>query len=290
MNLIEKYLFKARRDALRIRFWRIVLRYKTSYPHISGDAFAKLCDYAAYGKDGSKQLNLRKLRRAKTLFVPSHKLGELLDKHFEEISAIVLICGNSDQNFVEDLVLPKSIKLWLCQNYSVENGFGSILPIGLENLRLGKSGFKRYQMPYFGEKNENRILVPPMLITNSIRAEVLIMCKSLPQVYEVHENYLDTSVYFELIQQFKFVLVLEGNGFDTHRLWEVLLKGNFPVLLDSAWSRSLEKIGLPVCILPQISASNLEFVKIESIRHQIKPHTLQMLSMNYWKRLVDSYL
>ena len=270
MYLIEKYFFKERRDALRIRFWRIVLKYRTSYPYLSGDAFAKLCDYSAYGKDGSKQLNLRKLRKARTLFVPSHKLNELLGKHFEEISATVLICGNSDQNFVRDPVLPKSIKLWLCQNYAVEDGFGSVLPIGLENLRLGKSGFKRYQRQYLDERIENKILLPPMRITNPNRAEVLRICKELPEIYEVHENYLDTSAYFELIQRFKFVLVLEGNGFDTHRLWEVISKINFPILLDTPWARNLAKIGVPICIIPTISTFNLELVRKQSLHHQIE--------------------
>jgi hypothetical protein len=266
-----------------------VLKNSTSYPYLSGDAFAELCDYAAYGKDGTRSLNLRKLRRARKLFVPGHRLNELLENHFEDISAAVLICGNSDQNFITDPVLPKSIKLWLCQNYAVENGFGSVLPIGLENLRLGKSGFKKYQKRFHGKQIDDKILLPPMQITNPIRAAVKEKCKKLPEVYEVYDNYLNTPSYFELLKQYSFVLVLEGNGFDTHRLWEVLYKGNTPILLDSPWSRNLYKIGVPICIIEDISVLNLEQARKHGNPRELSTNYHPLANMNYWRKLVSSY-
>jgi hypothetical protein len=288
--LIEKYFFKERRGALRIRFWRMMLKHRTSYPYLSGDAFANLCDYAAYGKDGSQELDLRKLRKAKKLFVPGYKLNKLLEEHFEDISATVLICGNSDENFTLDLVLPNSVKLWLCQNYAVENGVGSVLPIGLENLRLGKSGFKRYQKQSKGFKVEDKILLPPMQITNPIRAEVLEACKCLPQVYDVRETYLGTKNYFELLKEYKFVLVLEGNGFDTHRLWEVLYKGSTPLLFDSPWSRNIYEAGFPVCIIDKISESNLAAAYQYAQKNESISETKNMLTMTYWEILVGNHV
>lgn len=287
MYLIDKHFSKERRSALRIRFWRLILKHRTSYPYLSGDAFASLCDYAAYGKDGSKPLNLRKLRRAKRLFVPGHRLAELLDSHSQDISASVMICGNSDQNFVRDPILPESVKFWLCQNYAVDGGLGSVLPIGLENLRLGKSGFKRLHKPFFGKKIEDRVLVPPMQITNPIRSITISKCLGLPDVFDVCDGYLSTAKYFDLIGRYKFVLVLEGNGFDTHRLWEVLYKGNIAILLDSPWSRLLRKYNFPVHIIKDIQQIDLEELraftgkKENGIEHDAK------LSMLYWKSLIS---
>ena len=283
MYLIDKYFSKERRSALRIRYWRLILKHRTSYPYLSGDAFASLCDYAAYGKDGSKPLNLRRLRRAKKLFVPGHRLDDLLDSHFQDICASVLICGNSDQNFVRDPILPKSVRFWLCQNYAVEGGLGSVLPIGLENLRLGKSGFKRLQKPFFGEKIEDRVLVPPMQITNPIRSITISKCRELPDIFDVYDDYLSTEMYFDLIGRYKYVLVLEGNGFDTHRLWEVLYKGNIAILLDSPWSRLLKNNDFPVHIIKDIQQISLEELQDFSMKKGNRIEYDAKLSMHYWK-------
>lgn len=287
MYLIDKHFSKERRSALRIRFWRLILKHRTSYPYLSGDAFASLCDYAAYGKDGSKPLNLRKLRRAKKLFVPGHRLDELLDSHSQDISASVMICGNSDQNFVRDPILPKSVRFWLCQNYAVESGLGSVLPIGLENLRLGKSGFKRLQKPFFGQKIKDRVLVPPMQITNPIRSITISKCRELPDIFDVYDDYLSTAMYFDLIGRYKYVLVLEGNGFDTHRLWEVLYKGNIAILLDSPWSRLLKKSDFPVYIIKDIQQFGLEELRDFSIKKGNGIEYDAKLSMHYWKSSIS---
>ena len=288
MYLIDKYFSKERRSALRIRYWRLILKHRTSYPYLSGDAFASLCDYAAYGKDGSKPLNLRRLRRAKKLFVPGHRLDDLLDSHFQDICASVLICGNSDQNFVRDPILPKSVRFWLCQNYAVEGGLGSVLPIGLENLRLGKSGFKRLQKPFFGEKIEDRVLVPPMQITNPIRSITISKCLELPHVFDVHDGYLATAKYFDLIGRYKFVLVLEGNGFDTHRLWEVLYKGNSAILLDSPWSRLLKENQFPVHIIKDVYQIDLEELRNFAEEKEAASAQVAKLSMVYWESLIST--
>jgi hypothetical protein len=287
MYLIDKYFFKARRDALRVQFWRFLLKYRTSYPYLSGDSFAKLCDYSAYGKDGSKPINLGRLKKSKVLFVPGHKLEDLLSNHFEHISAKVLICGNSDHNFTADPILPDSIQFWLCQNYAVGNGFGQVIPIGLENLRLGKSGFKKYQKLSGVEKIFDKILVPPMQITNPIRAQVLEKCKTRPDVFDVFEDYLGTPNYFRLIERYKFVLVLEGNGFDTHRLWEVIYKGNIPILLDSPWSRNISALGIPCYISQSFEDLNAWAVQNGQLFSGENPILPSVLYMQYWAKLVN---
>jgi hypothetical protein len=285
MHLIDKHLSKERRSALRIRFWRLILKHRTSYPYLSGDAFANLCDYIAFGKNGLKPLNLRKLRRSKKLFVPGHRLEELLSSHSHDINASVIVCGNSDQNFVLDPNLPKSVNLWLCQNYAVNGGRGTLLPIGLENLRLGKSGFKRFQKPYSGVRNEFKILVPPMQPTNPIRSITIGQCKNLPQFFDVYENYLSTAEYFNLIGRYKYILVLEGNGFDTHRLWEVLYKGNTAILLDSPWSRLVKKSGFSVHIIKDLQQINFEELQHFSAESENGVEDAK-LSMFYWESLI----
>jgi hypothetical protein len=288
VKIVEKYFFKERRAALIVRFWRLILKNRTSSPYLSGDSFAKLCDYSAFGKDGSKRLNIQKLRESRRLFVPSHKLDELLSNNFDDINARVLICGNSDHNFTQEISLPASVKLWLCQNYAVENGFGQLLPIGLENLRLGKSGFKRFHRASPSKKIANKVLVPPMNITNPMRSLYLSKCEALPHLFNVHRKILDTNDYFKLISNYKFILVMEGNGFDTHRLWEVLYQGAIPILIESSWSRNLQKAGYNVRIICEISEANIsQILQGEDLSLPSGPIP-NYLFMDYWKKLVDN--
>jgi hypothetical protein len=211
-----------------------------------------------------------------------------LETHFDDISATVLICGNSDQNFVSDPVLPTSIKLWLCQNYAVENGFGKVLPIGLENLRLGKSGFKKFHKRSKKDLIVNKVLVPPMQITNPVREELIRMCQSMPELFDVHLDYLDTKAYFELISNYKFVLVLEGNGFDTHRLWEVLYQGGIPVLLPTEWSNQILKLPFS-CIQNRLSDKCDLTYSIQNFVDSNRPD-YNFLYIPYWKRFIDGIL
>jgi hypothetical protein len=260
---------------------------------LSGDSFANLCDYVAYGKDGSRPLNIKKLRRAKKLFVPGHRLDELLDSHFNDIGANVLICGNSDQNFSYDRVLPKSINLWLCQNYAVQNGIGITLPIGLENLRLGKSGFKRFYDIKVDNRNTKKVLLPPMRLTNPVRSQIMELGKARTDLFEVAEEYLDSSQYFKLVSSYKYVIVLEGNGFDTHRLWECLYLGCVPILLHSTWSSNLVRdLALPIIILPNIqSLAELNLAKIENSRsEELERDLIDDLFIPTWQSLINSRL
>lgn len=293
MNLVEKYFFKERRDALRIRIWRSLLKYNTSYPYVSGDAFAKICDYSAFGKDGSRLLNIKKLRNARKLFVPGHMLDKLLRENFDDIRASVLICGNSDENFVVDPILPDSIELWLCQNYAVEDGIAEILPIGLENIRLGKSGFKRLMKNSSVTKRNNKILVPPMRITNPIRQKIVDIAVRNEEIFHVYERYLDTKKYFRLVESYKYVLVLEGNGFDTHRLWECCYLGCTPVLLESPWSRKLMR-ELPIQAIVLSDLNSIDTINLEKLSMQenseLLPRSLEFLWMPYWENKVNYLL
>lgn len=285
MRIIERYFFLERRRALIIRFYRILLKNQISTPYLSGDAFSKLCDYAPFGKDGSKSLNLKRLRKANSLFVPGHRLNQLLAENYSDISAKILVCGNSDENFDFDPKLPDSVDLWLCQNYAVADGKGTCLPIGLENLRLGKSGFRRYQKRIESQSIEDKILVPPMQFTNPIREQVLAICLSMPEIFDVFTEYLPTSEYFELIGKYKYVFVLEGNGYDSHRLWEVLYKGGVPVMMRTKWSEQITKFGFAHILVDNFDHSFFQS-EIESTRLE---NDQGYLFIDYWAKLFEKY-
>jgi hypothetical protein len=126
-----------------------------------------------------------------------------------------------------------------------------------------------------------------MAPTNIQRKDFLAFPKGADSVFDVATGYLGTKKYFMLTRRYKFILVLEGNGFDTHRLWEVLYQGSFPVVLRTPWSESLEYLGLPICYVENFSALDEGFLEnfLQS-NMGFNPQLCSELWTNYWKDLV----
>jgi len=263
---------------------------RTNAPFLSGDSFAALADYYAYGPSGSGYVDVDALGRARVIFVNSDRLVKLVEEYGATFSAHVLITGNSDVNWDEIPALPESVVLWLAQNSSIDDPLVRTLPIGIENLRLGGRGLPRYYKPDRGRRVEGQVFVPPMSNTNPIRSVTVGEALKRPELFDVATGYMRSSSYLKLAKSSRFVLCLEGNGYENHRVWETLYFGNFPVLLSTPWSRSLAYLGLPMLLVDSLSYIDEVLLNDFSLQHKdVSPETTEQLWLPYWKSVVDSY-
>lgn len=268
------------------RVCQYLLRNKTNSPFISGDSIAELAQ--ARVKDIAS-FNSKNLKKAQTIFIEGHWLIPFLEKFGSELENKTLISGNSDFNLT--LIppnFPSNIRL-LCQNNTVKNKSISTLPIGLENLSLGRSGFKHYHKGVKDFAITNKVLIPPMSPTSLIRAKIITDGELKRDVFEVVYRYLSKREYFKLTKKYKFIFVCEGNGFDTHRMWEVLYQNSFPVVLRSDWTETLSWLNLPI-----LSVNSLKEVTFEKIAEHYQEHSkynakeTQELWIPFWKDLISS--
>ena len=290
--LIRALLIKIR--ALEIRINRYRFRNLTSAPFLSGDAIADLVEYCPLGKNGEKtQPDLELLKQAQSIFLPAHLLEEFLAQYEEVIVAPVVVTGNSDQNFFKIPSFPSSTLVWIGQNIAISGSDASLLeihtlPIGLENLALGRSGNTKY----FDVKDAcvlNKVFVPPMAPSNPVRQYVLGTISNSSGSFEVYSKYLHQKAYFRLVSKYRFVLCLEGNGFENHRIWETLYRNCFPVMFRTAWSETLRKLNLPIfyidhlddCTIEALSAFEMRNANFLAINHQ-------ELWTPYWADLIKS--
>jgi len=207
---------------------------------------------------------------------------------------IILIVGNSDDSVTSDIHLPETVIHAFAQNLETcENLDKSLIPIGLEDRRFGRLGLK-FLYSLGGHKKFVKVLVPPMSPTHLERSNFL---KSLSDFgnrqlpIDVCVNFLDWISYFRLVRKYQFVLCLEGNGHDTHRVWETLYMDSFPVLLRSSFSESIEALGYPVLLvdnLGDVSPATLESHLQKHLGFQAKK--LPQLWMPYWKSRVESLI
>lgn len=273
----------------RIKLNQAIFRFKNNSPYISGDSIASLCDYVAYGRNKLSELNLDKIQAAKSIFIPGEKFAEFLELAGNHINARTLVTGNSDQNFIEPVTLPPSVSLWLCQNNAIlKLKEVRTLPLGIENLRLGRSGLPKYFKPYREAAPINRVLVPPMSPTNAIRLPTIFEAMRRLSVFEVHRTLLPEKEYFSMTRDFRFILCCEGNGFENHRIWETLYQGSFPVMFNSPWSNSLKYLGLPILYID--SLDDIKPTLLEQFADKnsyFMPNTIETLWTPFWKRIIQ---
>jgi hypothetical protein len=271
----------------------IFLRNRDNSPFLSGDSFAKLAEYYVYGKQKNKSVDLAKLRDAKSLFVPGDKLAEFLRVYKDSIFAKVMIIGNSDENFDTHLDFPKSLKMILCQNSTISDDKKIFtLPIGLENRRLARSGNPRLYKIKSSAKRYNKVYVPPMSPTNPVRISTLNEIKSQQHnIFVVDESYKGVKSYLKEVTKYQFILCLEGNGYENHRIWESLYLGVFPVVFETEWSKTLKYLELPILYIKSIDEiTDASLASFANLNNDFSPKKKEELWMPFWDKLVQSKL
>jgi hypothetical protein len=264
---------------------------RTSYPFLSGDAFRSLANFSI-----STRQDFNTNSDAKVVFINSDLAKELTKASNNLSSARVLIVGNGDSNFPNPVNLLQGFKLILCQNLiGPSDSRLQHLPIGLENRRLGKSGMPSY-FKHLSHENRgariSKVLVPPMSPTNPQRSKFQEQMNGLPsECIEVYKEYLSAPRYFKLVRNYRFVLCLEGNGYDTHRIWESLYLETFPVVLDSPWSTELRRMGIPVLVVEELAQLTPDILKQFLLNHQdFCSLSTPQLWMPYWESKINKYL
>jgi len=273
-----------------IKLNQIRFHWRNNSPYISGDSIASLTDYVAYGKFKNKKLNLRKLKRAKSVFVYGDMLNKFLKEGIGYINAHTIVTGNSDENFTELISMPNSVKLWLCQNNEISSeNWISTLPIGIENIKLGRTGLKHYYKKHDSSATVNKILIPPMSPSNEIRTRIILQALQKPEIFDVKKQILPVKDYFNLTRKYRFIFACEGNGFENHRIWETLYQGSFPVLIESKWSRTLKYLNLPILYVTNLNEINAQtLLSFAKLHENFDPNTTECLWTPFWQKLIMS--
>ena len=280
----------------RVRYLKIgirkrILGWQSSWPFITSEEMSRICDIRILSS--SFFLNRRILRNPSeigSIFVKSDLLEDYLKTYHGYLNPKVLVTGYSDRNFSSMFEFPIGVKLWLCQNSAMDDPRIITLPIGIENLSLGRMKKSFFKFNDQGEtRYTSRILVPPHSPTNAVRSNIIRVAIQLPHIFETKTLAVYEKDYFRMLSKYRFVLCLEGNGYDTHRVWETLYVGNFPVMLRTPWSTSLLKLGLPILLIDNVQ--ELSHSVLNSFIYKNRSFTAETcipLWMGYWKKIIQT--
>lgn len=278
----------------KVYFNRFVRWRRNSSPFISGDAFADLSDFV-YKTPRFRRFKRQQIpiENAKIIFCRSEDLAEMIRLYGERITARVIICGNSDFEFhTVPEGIPKSVRALFLQNSFISNEINIFtIPIGLENLRWGVNGHPKLLKRVRHNSVKNEILFGPFGNTHAIRSKILEdFCHSQGPWSVVPSTRIGARKYSKIARTYRYIAAVRGNGVDTHRLWESLYRGIYPIILRDTWSESLHRLCLPIKEISLWSNSEIRKTFDSLPKSAFDPRQFETLWMPFWEREIYRFL
>lgn len=277
-----------------VYFRRAIRWRRNSSPFISGDAFADISDIVINpprwrGSDP----DIESISKAKVIFCRSDELQGFLDTYSDRLTALVIIAGNSDQEFHSvPRNLPKSLKALFIQNSFVsDNEMIFTLPIGIENLRWGVNGAKHLMKPRFRHVQVCRkVMLGPFGNTHPIRTKVSDFASTQSDFWDFYQGRISPFRFSRLMKKYLFVGAVKGNGVDTHRFWESLYRGVMPIVQSDTWLASLKYLELPHVPIKDWNPAELSKIVREVNPLSFNPREIPGLWMDYWIKKINYFI
>jgi len=226
---------------------------------IQGDKFMRMADFAFfphvrqsddyYGFPNT--FNINNLKDRNIVFTMPFYVNRLFDIIRPLKNKFIVITHNGDNRIdpdgivtlsgtgltvsVDPYFIPENVIKWFAQNVNVIDPRIESIPIGLENdLWFPRMRKKEKMLEKLREPRNYKNLVY-MNHTNSTNPQ------ERTHIYDLLENKSwvtahrftngsNFDTYIDNIYNHKFVICPPGNGMDTHRIWETLYMGSFPIV------------------------------------------------------------
>jgi hypothetical protein len=249
---------------------------------VTGERVQQLCDvYFGFEEDfrfnpiinqqHNKHFNLNNLNNEINnpyyIFCYSHRIKELSNKIHLFKNKFVLITHNSDGEIRAETEILKilnypNLDKWYAQNICFENPKLHFLPIGIANSQWPHGNINMYnnEIILHNSLNKSKIIYFNFNIDTN-RSKRTTCFNSLKNKLLWLDN-ISPSENIVRLSQYNFCICPEGNGFDTHRLWEALYVKTVPIVIQSEFTKILQKNNVPLVILntwDDLNVSNLNY-------------------------------
>lgn len=187
--------------------------------------------------------------------------------------------------------VPPCIVKWYAQNAIYENNKLIPIPIGLENHKgFSKGKFTNHEWISINYLRLQKKLKQDELYcnwnnTNPDRNFITSKLKE-NKLNIFQESGLSYENYCESMSNFKWVICPPGNGVDTHRTWEALYLGCYPIVLKH---RIFKDYDLPILQVENWQDINSDILQQHEDKWKDRKN-FEQLYMNYWrKRIKQDY-
>lgn len=223
---------------------------------IRGERFIGIADYTfapPKGRDddytGLKNtLDLKKLKDGDIIYTHTFYVHDLFELIRGLDVTVKVVTHNCDLNV--NFAPPDCVSTWFTQNVAIIHPKVQSIPIGLQNHHWNKYGDKEAIMIKQSRQPRNYrnlLYVNHNISTNPAKREgiyELFQDKPWTTCERRVKNFERFREYIKDIYEHKFVVCPEGNGIDTHRIWECLYMRTIPIVEDNINNRFYT--GLPI--------------------------------------------
>ena len=91
----------------------------------------------------------------------------------------------------------------------------------------------------------------------------------------------------KLLKNFAYVACPRGNGVDTHRLWEAIYLGRYPIIENNLWADSLSYLKIPLIQITEWSKEEVLSLNLSSVQ-KFSPQKIESIWIPYWIKLLKS--
>ena len=177
-----------------------------------------------------------------TLFLYAHLLKPFSQKIKFFMNPFTLITHNSDANLIDsDPAVQKILEsdklvCWWGQNLCLIHQKMRFLPIGLANTMWDHGKVEHFTTNKTEDNKSKDIYFNFNIYTNREKRE---SCYNLIKNQLLFLPMLPVAENVKRLAQHKWCICPEGNGVDTHRLWEAMYLGCVPIVLKSPFIDAL---------------------------------------------------
>jgi hypothetical protein len=213
-------------------------------------------------KQTNKHLHIHNITQSfnnpKIIFCYSQLISELASKIHYFTEKFILITHNSDHNIeltesVQTILNSNQLIYWYAQNLLVQHDKIGMLPIGFANSMWPHGNlipFNDYNFIHNLSNKTQYIYFNFGIHTNQTKRS---------PCYETLKNDLEwlqpidpvNNLY--RLKEYRFCICPEGNGVDTHRLWECLYLKVVPIVINTPFTQMLTKYNIPLVVLNEWS-------------------------------------
>lgn len=244
------------------------------------------------------------------IYVSTHELPDLISKIRSQTRTVNVLTHRSDgcilplgQTYhprpmerTEDFTwhnIPSNIQWWFAQNCDVWDDRLVFIPIGVENDEWSLPARKKeiiLTLRKLEVRKRGLVYLNVNPVTNFIRPHIyhLFSGKKWCTV-EYGKHGVDFENFAQKIWSHKFVFAPEGNGMDTHRPWEALYLGSYPIVKRRCFTTEFAK-HLPILVVDSWEQVTRELLEAKYQEFSHRNWDWGALKMDYWKNLIENKL
>jgi hypothetical protein len=270
----------------------------TKEEFISGDKFWKIADFI-YSADAKEDCNRLPntfetccLKSVSIVYTHTMYVKQLFDIIRPLNKKFIIITHNCDINVDNSFIVPDNVIHWFAQNVNVVDPRIESIPIGLENDRWYPALHKKDKMIIkLMQPRSYRNLVYMNYAVNTnlterIRPYQLLENKAWVTT-ERGVNGYEFDNYIDNIYRHKYVICPQGNGMDTHRIWEALYMGSVPIVKQDTnnWFYN----DMPILYVHKWEEVNREMLEEMWDTYHLGEWNNKKLIFSYWKNRIINY-